>query len=47
MMQLALMVAGTLAALMILAALAAPARADEGPSLTRIAFGSCAHAATA
>jgi alkaline phosphatase D len=28
---------------MILAALAAPARADEGPPLTRIAFGSCAH----
>jgi len=41
-MQLALMVACTVAALIILAALAAPGRADEGPPLTRIAFGSCA-----
>jgi len=41
--QLALMVACTLAALIILAALAAPGRADEEPPLTRIAFGSCAH----
>ena len=43
MMQPALMVACALAALMILAAPAAPARADGGPPLTRIAFGSCAH----
>jgi alkaline phosphatase D len=42
MMQLAVMVACTLAALIILAELAAPGRADEGPPLTRIAFGSCA-----
>ena len=42
-MQLALMVACTLAALIILAALAAPGRAYEGPPLTRIAFGFCAH----
>jgi alkaline phosphatase D len=42
-MQLAVVTACTLAASMILAALAAPARADGSPPLTRIGFGSCAH----
>src|SRR5688572_9309965 len=42
-MQLAVVTACTLAASIIPAALAAPARADGSPPLTRIAFGSCAH----
>ena len=42
-LQRAVMAACTLAAAIVLAALAPPVRADEARPLTRIAFGSCAH----